>query len=181
MTTEVFVSIIAFSGVILSALVSYLTSQRKIRIELENFQAQIEHTYATRLFEQRFAVYPILFELISSFIKKIRYYTITKSDLDEFVSKIEEWDNKNSIYASAMNVKYLYRLIRAAHDVQGKTKVSPTKDVLIEKLIPRIADLELGMKTELGVFARHGYQNPKTVKTLDEILGQASNEYSKIR
>jgi hypothetical protein len=170
MSTEILVSLIALSGVIVSVVISYLASQRQIRTEINNSRLQIEHAYATKLFENRFNTYPQLFEITSSFAAKIRYGVIKKTDLDAFLEKIHVWDSKNSIFLSAITTKYLFRVIRLGHELQNSGNNALARENLSEKFIPLLADLELSLKTELGVFSREDFHNPTEVKTLDDVI-----------
>jgi hypothetical protein len=58
-------------------------------------------------------------------------------------------------------------------EVLGEERFS--KDTLYEKIFPLILDLELAMKTELGVFASDGYHSPAKVKPLDDVLESLRN------
>jgi hypothetical protein len=176
MSTEILVSLIALAGVIVSVIISYIASQRQIRTEINNSRLQIKHAYATKLFENRFSTYPQLFEITSSFVAKIRYSTIKKSDLNDFLEKIHNWDSRNSIFLSAMTTKRLFRVIRLAHQLQDSNDDVLEKGGLIERFIPLLAELELSLKTELGVFSQVDFHNPTEVKTLDDVIISAQKQ-----
>lgn len=177
MSTEILASILALSGIVFSVLISYLSSRLQIKNELQKLRIEAESAYTSKLFEKRFEVYPKLFEITSSFAKKIRSGETTLPDYDSFVQQMYEWDNKNSIFVSPITLQELVemlQLIRKSNKAFRKNGIS--KKDLREEFIPQLTDLELSLKTELGVFARGGYHSPAEIKRLKDYLNSDRQE-----
>ena len=167
MSPELIASLIALFGVVVSVLVSLFVGQRQMKTQIDALRIQVEQTYTAKLYEKRLEVYPLLFETMSVFSKRIRDRgEITKKVMDEFVSRFYEWDSKNSIYTSELTLRQLIRMLRLLKSYKNSSETIFTKQKLKSELIPQMLDLELTLKTELGVFSREGYHNPETLEMI---------------
>ena len=170
MSSELVASLIALFGVIASVLVSFFVGQRQMKTQIDSLRIQVEQTYTSKLYEKRLEVYPLLFEIMSSFSKKIRDRgDITKKTLDDFVSQFNEWDSKHSIYTSELTLRQLIRMLRLIKSYKKSSEAKFSKRKLTSELLPQMLDLELTLKTELGVFSREGYHNPKILESLRKV------------
>jgi hypothetical protein len=170
MPLEILVSLISLAGVVSSLLISYLVSNRQIRVQLESVRYQLAQSYTEKLYLKRLDVYPALYEIISRFAKRMRRENISQAEFNTFVEEVNAWDSKYALLVSAFAAQQLITLrktLRALELSQGETL---SKETLCETLFPLILELELAMKTELGVFASDGYHSPTEVKPLREVL-----------
>lgn len=167
MSPELIASVIALVGVIASVLVSFLVGQRQMKIQIDSLRVQVEQTYTSKLYEKRLEVYPLLFEIMSSFSKEIRDRgDITKKTMNDFASRFYEWDSKNFIYTSELTLRQLIRMLRLIRSYQNSEEKIYSRRRLESELIPQMLELELTLKTELGVFSREGYHNPKALESI---------------
>jgi hypothetical protein len=177
MSTELVASLIALAGVIISVLVSFVVGQRQIKTQMDSLRIQIEQTFTSKLYEKRLEVYPLLFEIMSSFSKRIRDHgEITKEIIDDFAAQFYEWDSKNSIYTSGLTLKQLMRMMRLIKSYKNSSDEKYSKRKLRSELIPQMLELELMLKTELGVFSREGYHNPKVLEALRKERSEEEDE-----
>ena len=161
MSPELIASLIALVGVVASVLVSFLAGQRQIKTQIDALRIQVEQTYTSKLYEKRLEVYPLLFQIMSSLSKSIRDRSeVTKDEMDEFVSRFYDWDSKNSIYTSELTLRQLIRLLRLIRSYKNSEEKVYSRRKLEIELVPQMMELELTLKTELGVFSREGYHNP---------------------
>lgn len=165
MDTNVVTAIIALSGVILSVLLSFASSKRTLRIELEKVYRTIEQGYASRLFDKRIDAYLIIFQLLSDFVKFIRYDESEKLSLKEFLNKLNEYDSNHGIlFSNDTGLKF--HLLRK--HIRFFVKNNKVIDELIsdEKtgILEKIGAVEIALKNELGIFAVE-YRNWEKKKT----------------
>jgi hypothetical protein len=175
MPLEILVSLISLAGVIVSLLISYLVSNRQAKIQIESLRYQLAQSYTEKLYLKRLEVYPVLYEIISSFAKRIRHEAISQKELRAFAEKINEWDSKHALLTSAFTVQQLITLRKALRSLEVSGEERFSKDTLYKTVFPLILDLELAMKTELGVFASDGYHSPVKVRPLAEVLDSLRN------
>jgi hypothetical protein len=175
MPLEILVSLISLGGVVVSLLISYLVSGRQIKAQIESLRYQMAQNYTEKLYLKRLEVYPALYEVISSFAKRIRREALSHREIKAFGEKIDEWDNKHALLASAFTVQQLIALRKALRTLEGSKDEKISKDVLYQTLFPLILELELAMKTELGVFASDGYHSPVEVRSLQDVLESLRN------
>jgi biopolymer transport protein ExbD len=109
---EVIAAIIALVGVMLSIFISFVTSRRAIKLELRKLRLQAQQTYESKLLEIRLTVYPEAYSYLSSFIKEAQRNGLSRIAVETLLSKLDEWDSKNSLFLSgdASNTLHDFRM-----------------------------------------------------------------------
>lgn len=154
MDVNVTTAIIAFLGVLISVLLSYLSSRRSLKIELEKVHRTIEHGYGSKLFEKRVDAYQQIFQALADFVKFIKYDEAKKVSLEEFLMRLNEYDSRFGLLFSrdtAMKLHLLRKHIRPL--VNNKNEIENLKAEEITELLGQIGPVEIAMKNELGVYA----------------------------
>ena len=94
------VALVSVFGVALSATVSMLISFRVAKIEHRKLNHEMGKVHVQQLLAKRFEVYPPLFELCSTFIKKIRLGTIDRAAVEAVRIEFERLDTQVSLFYS---------------------------------------------------------------------------------
>lgn len=156
MPVEVWVSLVALVGVLLSVLVSLLISRSTVSTELRKLRFEAKKTYDSKLLDKRLDIYPGLYFLLSDFIKETHRKPVSKEMVKTLLGCIEEWDSKNAVYFSidTANVCYQFRgylvkLLRLSDEEFLKT-FSSRKSV--RALRDEAASLEFALKSDLGIY-----------------------------
>jgi hypothetical protein len=153
---EVYVALIAFSGVLISAAISWVISRRKIESEIRGIRLEMQSSYANKLQERRLDVYPLLHTSIIEFVKDIQARTTSFEHLEALYESVSEWDSKNSILLGAHSRYVLYRFERALHNIVKKGEAAFKNRIVSseqrKKLIRRCFEVDLALKSDLGVF-----------------------------
>jgi len=165
MQVDILTAIIALLGVLLSAFISYRVSLRQTKIEFDKHSEQIKQEFSRRLFEKRMSVYPELYSFLSNFGKSLVFGTPSKKDLELLFSQIQNWDSLNAILFSAptglpvyhLRIK-IYELLKKPESELSKILNSPEDQ---KNLIREIQEVELALKTELGIYA---IESPTKIK-----------------
>lgn len=180
MPVEIVPALIAAAGVIIAAAVSYITSQRQARIEIQKFRAETQRDYGGKLLEKRLEVYPELYSYISDFIKLMRYGEISSAALRELFNRFQEWDTKNAILFSAFThgvcspVRHQLGALSEKSDEELRREFQSweSKNALKKEL----QKVELALRHELGVFA---FESPLDVE--EQLERQLSYEAAHAR
>ncbi|WP_456470913.1 hypothetical protein [Caminibacter sp.] len=141
----------------ISSLVSIIVAQLYINIKLKN----IYSTFGNKLYKEKIKVYPILYELISSFIKK--QGTLTLIDIEDFRNKLDELDSKYGIFFSSSTVTAFYNLRTFIYQllVDLKSKKITLEEIndynFSNKYYQYFEKAELALKFELG---SHAFASP---------------------
>lgn len=165
MAKEVIAASIALIGVIVSVLISFFTSRRQANIEVEKLRTEIHQDFSLKLFEKRLDHYPDLYQYLSEFKKVIQYEEVTQERMIDFFKQLQEWDSRHSILFGSDTGKLLYHFRkevfdltrRSNQDIEAYFNDSETRHLFIQKM----AQLELSLKSELGIYA---YNSPTDVR-----------------
>lgn len=165
MPREFIPALIAFAGVFLSLVISYVTSTRQANIETGKLRTEIEQKFGYKLFEKRLEVYPELYRYLSDFIKEIQFGKVDHSALERFFSQFLEWDSRYSIFFSGSTGEIVYKFRLQIAELMTKTnneleELYSTSNSLRE-LRHSVQELELCLKNELGIYA---FESPTEVK-----------------
>jgi hypothetical protein len=157
MSTELIAALIAFVGVVVSVAVSLYTSMRHTGAELQRLRSEIQNIYATKLLDKRIEVYPNMYLLLSDFMKKIEAGTFSQNDIDQLHRRVSEWNSRNAIFFSGGTgyVSYHFRqllmeLSTIRHEEYQARFETPEA---VKELKRRVAEFELGLKSDLGIYA----------------------------
>jgi len=165
MESQIFGYLIAFVGVVLSVLVSYVTGRRSANIEIQKMRTEIQQEFSRRLFEKRMDVYPILYSYLSDFTKVLQFGNLSQRDVDRLFKSYQEWDSLNAILFSARTGKLSYDLrlklseLTKMTDKQFRETYGTVES--LKELRKQIQQLELALKSELGIY---GFESPTNVK-----------------
>lgn len=143
---------IAFIGVLLSVLLSYLVSVRKLKIENENLIESKKKTFSEVLQAERIKLYPGIYETISDFVKFYRVESkIPFEKLQELYRTISNFDSKyglffstNTTYTSAQLLQEMRKAITTNADINDRA--------VVVSLFNFIGSFELSLKRDIGVF-----------------------------
>lgn len=183
MSTEIVVAFIAFAGVLISVAVSLFTSMRLTNAELRKLRTEIQQTYADKLLEKRLDVYPSLYALLSDFAKKIQSSIISKSVLEELRNQIEEWDSKHAVLFSGRAGIICYRFRKALAELTQKPDEELQKDLasadFFRKLRHKVAELELALKGDLGIYIVEFSDLTKEFTSYQEVMDAVERKPSR--
>lgn len=153
MSKEIVIALISFTGVVLSVLISFLTSSRLTRTELEKLRSEVKKTYADRLLSKRLETYPGLYYLASNFLKEIQYGSVDNLLLNEFRTQLIEWDSKNAIFLSSYASRKLYSLRRRlVRELKQLTDEELKDQDLLKDLQKQVERLEVALRNDIGVY-----------------------------
>lgn len=153
MSKEIVIALISLGGVVLSVLISFLTSLRLTRTELEKLRSEIKKTYADRLLSKRLETYPSLYYLTSNFIKEIQYGSVDNLLLDEFRTQLIEWDSRNAIFLSSYASRKIYSLRRRlVTELKQLTDEELKNQDLLKDLRNQVESLEVALRNDIGVY-----------------------------
>lgn len=165
MSTEIVTACIALAGVVASVAISLLTSRQQASIAVERLRREIHQDFSLTLFKTRLEHYPDLYQYLSDFKKVIQYEEVTRERLQSFFNKMQAWDSRHSILFGSDSGKLLYHFRKDVFELMQKTDQElqihfndrDTKYPFIKKM----AQIELSLKSELGIYA---YSSPTDIK-----------------
>lgn len=155
MSDNIIVSFIALSGILISAVISFLVSKRQIDLQAKN---QI-HNYSTILFEKRLETYPKLHTILSTFAKVARNKNLTKKFMSQTIKDLDTWDSDNTLFLGQSIVKQLAKFEAALKEWSELPDKELQSSDFIKEVIQRVIAIEHALKFELGVFSLTEFQN----------------------
>jgi hypothetical protein len=157
MSPEILTALIALTGVVVSVTVSLFVNIRQTNTELQKLRSEIQQTYASKLLEKRLEVYPDLYFLLSDFMKKIEAGIASKSDIDELHHRTSDWNSRYAVFFSGHTggISYRFRqmlleLTRMPDEEYRRKFESPEA---VRELRHRVGEVELALKSDLGIYA----------------------------
>ena len=194
MADEVIAALIAFSGVIISVLISVILSVRQTNTELKKIQFEGRQGISDQLLEARLRVYPSLYALLSNFDKVIRFGTASepeiynsKSDIPveidtkslphEIVTKLYQdvlkWDSQHAILLSAFagGVLHNFRLILypLAHMPKEEFHKQYGSPSLLKTLLTEANKVEFALKSDIGIYNVEFLESENVVFTYENL------------
>jgi hypothetical protein len=155
MSDNIIVSFIALSGILISALISFLVSRRQIDLQAQN---QL-HNYSAILFQKRLEAYPRLHSILSAFAKAAKNKSLTKEIMSQTIKDLDDWDSNNTLLLGQSVVVQLAKFEGA---LKGWSEL-PHKELessdFIKEIVKRVIAIEHALKLELGVFSLTEFQN----------------------
>ena len=92
---------IAFLGVLMSVLLSYLMSSRKLKLETDNLIEAKKKAFNDLLQAERLRIYPEIYETASSFVKQFRTSdNVPVEKLQALNNELAKHDSKSGIFYS---------------------------------------------------------------------------------
>ena len=158
------IALIAFSGVVFFAFVSFFISTYQAKVSVGNLQKELENRYNEKLYEKRLMEYPKLYEIVSSLGKDIRKIELPHQILKKRLIEIDNWDSQNAILLSPSGIELILELRNL---LDGYTNFDPNYDPnkqvgrkAREKIFLAALNLEEALKKEIGVYDAKSYHNP---------------------
>ncbi|WP_207061967.1 hypothetical protein [Motiliproteus sp. SC1-56] len=111
---KILAALIAAAVSIITALVSYLLTLRKLKDARESFDKEIDHRYIDKLYEKRIELYPKAFELAGKIRQKKGVGGINPThEQTKIKESIVEWaEGEAGLFMSTDLVEAYYELIR---------------------------------------------------------------------
>jgi hypothetical protein len=138
-----------YSAVISAAialLVSWFSSRRTVRLEIDKLRLSTEQLAFSKLLEVRIREYPALYSMLSDLPKAIQGETVAV-DLEKLLDCVNEWDSRHSIFMGpeTSNICYAFRAILRA---EASAKSTPS---MTAELLNAAARLELPLRSDIGI------------------------------
>jgi hypothetical protein len=166
---NIIVALISLSGVVISAGVAYSVSLIQGRRSQKQLERQIKEVYTGKLYEKRIETYPELYSLASELGKHIFNNSVTSDHLRHTSSRLDSWDSRNSIFCSPSTLMKILALRKSFLKLSWDETHSP--DVhFTRKLHEQLVDLEMTLRSEIGVFVAEGFHVPEEIKKLEIIM-----------
>lgn len=149
-------SIIALSGVVISALISSLIANRTAKLQITRIRYEIQHSKAEKLTEKRLEAYPSLYTLLNRLNFLIRDNNLNVEEFEQINDLMNEWYLKNGIYLSSkcntmfwVFLKKFRKLCRG-----GSESITDSLGVYEQrkKFVGTLESIELELKNEIGVY-----------------------------
>jgi len=149
-------SIIAISGVVISALVSFGIADRTAKFQITKVRYEIQHSKAEKLAEKRLGTYPILYSLLNKLSFLIRDKKFQVEEFEKIYTSMYDWYLENGIYLSSKSNSTFWNFLK-----QFKKLCEGGRDALVgslgihkqrRKFISVLDAVELELKNEIGVF-----------------------------
>jgi hypothetical protein len=174
MTTEIVVALIALAGVILSIVASLLASMRITNTELQKLRTEIQQSYADKLVERRLEVYPSLYTPLSNFTRVIRFGSLSKSAFEQLRTQMEELDSKHSVLFSGRTGVIFHRFLMMLAELTEMPDETIQKKYATDdekrELRHRIGEVELALKSDLGIYVVEFADPQKSFSSYQEIV-----------
>jgi hypothetical protein len=166
MSIQIVVSMIAFLGVIISVVASIVTNRRITSVEIKKIHQEMEQKYTARLLEKRLEVYPEFHHALSDFVKLIERRQFSKQAVVDLRKKTDDWDSRNAVFLGARvgSIVYEFRMTLAQLEGEGEQEIEQME------LLKRVGEVELALKSELGVYAFDSPDSIKRFKSYPEMV-----------
>jgi hypothetical protein len=155
MSDSILASFIALSGIVISALISFLVSRRQIDLQIQN---QL-HSYSAKLFERRLEAYPKMYSTLSAFAKAAKNKSLAKKNISQTIKDLDDWDSNNALLLGQSTVVQLARFEGALRGWLKLTDKELQSSDFIKEIVKRVIAIEHALKLELGVFSLTEFQN----------------------
>ncbi len=148
--------IVSLLGILISGVVAFIVSRQQSKIKLK----EIFSKFSEQLYLERLRAYPKLYEITGGLSTLLpmdnQKNTLGKAELQIFLSKLIEWDEKNAILAGpeVMEKLFLFRRILTV-------MVSESNKYSFIHLTQAIGELEFEIKREIGSFTAESFKSYK--------------------
>ncbi len=144
----------SLTGILVSAGVSFLVSKK-----------QLQEKYSEHLYRRRLVLYPQLYEIVSTFLKKLSSADLGRDEWRDFLKKLENWDSKHAILLSGASIKAIYFLRYSLREPLQEDNFE-VNAALQKQVKVKAENLENALRTELGIYDQAWFHNPKSVRGL---------------
>jgi hypothetical protein len=154
---------------LVSAFVAWVAARLSVRTELQKLRLGVQQKLLEQLVAARLVVYPDLYSLLSELLKTARLAVEEPNALRALLGRINSWDSKNSILLGphTTNVCYAFRRTLAeAASTAAEVSVNETRwQKTIETLFSQAEQLELALRSDLGIYGIEVLQRPGILRT----------------
>ena len=157
---NIVVALIAFSGVLMSGLVSFIVSSVQSNTSAANLRLEVEQRYNQKLYEKRLEAYPLLYRVTSNLGKDLelldlRYKLVAKSR-----ERVDQWDTQYAVLVSPAVIALLLQLRNTLTDMAlAREQDAPVSRADRELVFIAALRLEQAIRNEIGVYAVGGFHN----------------------
>lgn len=173
---ELTTTLFGLVGVLVSALIALFVSRRQVHSELARARIESQTQFLGKLYERRLEVYPPLYEALGLLGGRILAGAASVTDVTEAWKTIREWDKQNALFLSAYGTRTMIALRRLLIRFSALSADEFSKTKQKKELLPALIDMQMVLKTELGVLHADGFHSPAALMTLREAVHRASLE-----
>jgi hypothetical protein len=174
MDSTIIAAIIASAGAVASALIAFIVSKRQVAMALDTARLQTQTLFLGKLYDKRLHVYPALYETLAELGDKIAYTGIDIDDLSTCWERVREWGKDNSLYLSPLSVTKMIYLRRLFYSFIKARDVAVSRNKQKAQILPALIDLQMSLKTELGILHADSFHNPRSAETLRAVVEKLS-------
>jgi hypothetical protein len=164
--------LIAIVSGLLTLVASSVVAMLQARVEFRKLAHQLEQKYTTALFDQRLAVYPLLFRTIHDFNHRIEYGIATPQHLIEFQQQFDRWIADHAILLTPHTAQaiwgYHYYLIELLERYPHALHPPTPGDVWPAEVWTEVRNIQVTLdkilRAELGVFDTQAAGTPEFKK-----------------
>lgn len=173
---ELTIALFGLIGVLVSALVALLVSRTQVRSELTRTRIESQTQFLGKLYDRRLEVYPRLYEALGVLGGRILGGAASVDDVTQTWNIIREWDKQNALFLSAYSTKTMISLRRLLIRFSSLSPGDFSKTKQKKELLPALIDMQMVLKTELGVLHADGFHSPVETMTLRDAVRRATIE-----
>lgn len=149
-------SIIALSGVVISALISFVIANRTAKLQITRIRYEIQHSKAERLTEKRLDAYPSLYTLLNRLNFLVRDNNLSVEEFEQINNLMNEWYIKNGIFLSSKCNSMFWVFLKQFKKlcIGGSESLTDSLGEYEQraKFVGTLESIEVELKNEIGVF-----------------------------
>jgi hypothetical protein len=136
----------ALISAVVALLVSWFSSRRTLRLELDKLRLSTQQLALSKLLEVRIREYPALYSMLSD-LPKAAESESAAVDLGQLLNRVNEWDSRYAIFMGPETSNTCYAFRQALRTAAGaESPASATAQML------RAAErLELALRSDIGI------------------------------
>lgn len=159
----------------ISAIISFVVALWTARSQVRNLIISAQQNALQQIIKARLDVYAGIYRPISQLVKDADSKTIDQEYLEKLRREFDDWDSQNAylLGPDTTNTAYAFRQIlrKAEKLIIGENKNTG----LIEDLLEHAEQLELGLRSDLGVYGLQLQRSSSDIRT-----PQRTSYYEKI-
>jgi hypothetical protein len=169
-----FAAVTATVGVIVSAIVAFLVGRNQARTELAKANLENRRVFLEKLYEVRLRTYPGLYSILGGLGGRVLSKQATVANVQSAWAAVQEWDLENALYLSPHTARCVIGLRRMLSEMSELNDSDFSRTKQRRDLMPQLVEIQMCLKTELGVLDADGFHNPARIRTLREAVDQAA-------
>lgn len=157
MDPRVVSAIIAFVGVVLSVIISYVSNRQLFKSKVRELELQTIQQNSALLQQKRLDYFPDVYFILSQMIKNVRKDRVsgkvnltTKESVKDFLSEYEKINSKYGLLFSSQSSIVSAKLRSYLYDLDSKEEDINLEN--LKELTGLMARLELSLKQDVGVY-----------------------------